>query len=168
MGYDTDFTGSFDIDRPLDKETQKILKGLNYTRRVKRNPIKLAEELDITPIECIKLYGEECEFYFNFDNEFGQTETGDIINFNTPPDCQPSLWCKWHYNEKDNTIEWDGAEKFYEYIEWIEYMIKNILELRDYKLNGSVTWEGEEGDDLGEISIRNNKVTVKHGYTVYE
>ena len=160
MGYDTDFTGSFSLDRPLDKETKKILKGLNYTRRVKRDPNKLAKELDITPRECIKLYGEECEFYFNFDGDFGQSETGGIIDFNLTPDCQPSLWCKWHYNEKDNTIEWDGAEKFYEYIPWIEYLIKNILEPKNYKLNGSVRWDGEEFGDVGTILIKDNDVYI--------
>jgi len=168
MGYDTDFIGSFEIDRPLDEETQKILKGLNYTRHMKRDSIKLAKRLEISLEECIEKYGKEGEYYSCFDKNHEDVSHTDIVDHHNPPSSQPSLWCKWHYNEEENTIEWDGAEKFYEYIEWIEYMIKNILEPRDYKLNGSVTWEGEDGVDLGKISIRNNKVTVKHGYTVYE
>ena len=97
MGYDTDFEGFFLLDKQLDKETQKIIKGLNYTRRVKRDPNKLAKELDISHKECVKLYGNECEFYFNFDDDFGQSKTGGIIDFNSPPNCQPSLWCHWKH-----------------------------------------------------------------------
>ena len=36
MGYNTEFQGYFFINRPLDEDTQKIIKGLNYTRRVKK------------------------------------------------------------------------------------------------------------------------------------
>ena len=126
MGYTTDFSGCFNINKSLDEKTRNILKGLNNTRRMKRNVKKLAERLNISVKKCIEEYGEEGEFYFDNDN-LGQNETSDIVNYNEPPSRQPSLWCGWKYNNNENTIEWDGSEKFYEYIEWINY-IKNILE----------------------------------------
>ena len=160
MGYDTDFIGSFDIDKPLDKETQKILKGLNQTRHMKRDTIKLAKRLEITTNECIEKYGEEGEYYFIHDKKYDDTAHYDIIDYNNPPSSQPGLWCKWYYNEDENIIEWDGCEKFYEYIDWIKYIIENILEPKDYKLNGCVSWRGEEFDDIGKILIKNNEVFI--------
>lgn len=160
MGYNTEFQGYFFINRPLDEDTQKIIKGLNYTRRVKRDPNKLAKELDITTEECIRLYGKECEFYFNFDGDFGQSKTGGIIDYNSPPDCQPSIWCHWKYNKDYNSIEWDCGDKFYEYTDWIKYIIKEVLQPKDYKLNGTVDWIGEELDDRGKIIIKDNEVEI--------
>ena len=39
------------------------------------------------------------EFYFNDDNNFGQTKTEDIITYNYPPKSQPGLWCQWILDE---------------------------------------------------------------------
>ncbi len=36
MGYTTDFTGAFKLNKPLDDETYNLLVGLATTRRIKR------------------------------------------------------------------------------------------------------------------------------------
>ena len=63
---------------------------------------------------------------------------------------------------------WNGGEKFYNYIEWLEYLIKNLLEPWGYALNGEVTWQGEERDDIGKLIVTNNKVSVKNGTIKWE
>ena len=53
---------------------------------------------------------------------------------------------------------YDGVEKFYDYIVWLEYLIQ-VLESRGYKLNGDVRWGGEDTyNDHGFIKVRNNYV----------
>lgn len=37
-----------------------------------------------------------------------------------------------------------------------------------YKLNGSISWNGEDSEDLGLIKVTNNVVEVKRGRVIYE
>lgn len=165
MGYSTDFFGSFDLDKPLDAETKALLEGINRTRRVKRCLGKLATMHNISLKEAEEKWGTEGEFFYDssdFSN-FGQTEDESVIDNNHPPSTQPGLWCQWTYNNRDgfHVIEWDGGEKFYEYIEWIKYLIDKILQPRGYILNGSVEWQGEEREDRGRILIEDNLVRIQ-------
>jgi len=153
MGYSTDFTGKFKVDKPVDEETAKLLKGLASTRRMKRN---------------LSGYGVEGEFFVGNTENFGQNKTPDVVDYNSPPSTQPSLWCQWLLQEDNQTIEWNGAEKFYMYIEWIKYLIDKILKPRGYFVNGEVYWFGEDREDLGKIIIKNNDVTIKTGRIAFD
>lgn len=146
MGYSTDFTGSFKLDKKLDKETQDLLEGLNTTRRMKRD---------------LKGFGVEGEFYVGSRNDFGQDRTPDVVDYNNPPRTQPGLWCGWTPTGDGLAIEWDGGEKFYNYVEWIEYLIDSVLAPRGYTVSGEVEWCGEDRSDMGKIIIKNNKVSTK-------
>jgi len=147
------FTISDNIIDVLNVEQSLLLvNGLAKTRRMGRN-------MD-------SFFGVEGEFYFDtsdFDN-FGQSKDNTVIDSNKPPKTQPELWLQWivNYNEQTNeyTLEWDQGEKFYGYIEWLEYLIKNIFEPKNILLNGSVNWEGEDRDDVGTITIVNNTITI--------
>jgi len=156
MGYTTDFNGRFHFNKPLDKETHAILTGLATTRRMKRQG--LPEE-----------YGFQGEFYYNPNSKMmGQEEEASIVDYNTPPDTQPGLWLQWIPSKDGKYLEWDGGEKFYHYVEWLEYLIKKILAPNGYSLTGDVEWLGEDADDRGLISIKDNVITVKRGRIVYE
>lgn len=50
------------------------------------------------------------------------------------------------------------AEKFYNYVEWIEYLINNLLKPKNYIVNGVVAYQGEDFDDFGTIFVRDNHV----------
>lgn len=152
MGYSTDFSGSFKLDKKLDKETQDLLEGLNTTRRMKRD---------------LKGFGVEGEFYVGSRNDFGQDRTPDVVDYNSPPRTQPGLWCGWTPTGDGLAIEWDGGEKFYDYVEWIEYLIDSVLAPRGYALNGEVEWFGEDRSDMGKIVIVNNKVSTKTAQVSY-
>jgi len=155
MGYTTEFEGSFKIDQPVDNETAILLKGLANTRRMKRN---------------IKGYGIDGEFYIEGEDVLygeGKNKYLTIVDYNTPPSTQPGLWCQWELQDDNQTIMWDGAEKFYNYVEWIEYIIKSILEPRGYIVNGEVKWFGEDRHDNGKIIIKNNIVNKKEGKITY-
>lgn len=148
MGYTTEFEGSFEFDRPLDDETYEFLTKLAHTRRMAR---KVDEDI----------YGPEGEFYVDGGGDFGDNHEDNIIDYNRPPGDQPSLWLQWVPTEDRRHLEWDGGEKFYYYITWLEYLIKKVFEPRGYKLNGEVEWYGEDRDDVGTIKVEDNKVTVE-------
>lgn len=153
MGYSTDFTGSFKLNKKLDAETFDLLKGLATTRRMARN---------------IAGYGIEGEFYTLDRNDYGQDRTPDVIDGNRPPRTQPGLWCQWTPTDDGMEIEWDGGEKFYAYTEWLVYLIDNVLAPRGYKLTGTVAWRGEDSSDLGAIQVIDNKVKVHTGEVMYK
>jgi hypothetical protein len=138
LGYTTEFTGRFWLNKPLDEETYSFLVKLNETRRVARK---------FSPLLTSK-YGIEGEFFVD-----GREEPGDVtvLDYDRPPRTQPSLWCLWAPTEDHNGIEWDGGEKFYEYRKWLKYIIDNVLTPRGYTLSGVVEYQGEDPDDHGWI-----------------
>jgi hypothetical protein len=146
MGYTTDFSGRFELDKPLAPKMKKFLTLLNETRRMKRN--------------VDEAFGIEGEFFVFGTGSFGQGNDANIVDFNQQPSTQPSLWCQWVPNEDGTAIEWDGGEKFYAYSEWLFYIINKILAPNGYTLNGTVVWQGEETGDVGKIHVVNNVVTV--------
>jgi len=142
MGYTTDFRGSFQLDKRLSPEMQEYIINLSNSRRMGR--------------KTDDVYGVEGEFFTGGTGFKGQDSGGNVINGNEPPVTQPSLWCQWIPTEDGLEIEWDGGEKFYNYTEWIYYIINKILKPNGYTLNGSVRWRGEEFDDDGVMEVRDN------------
>jgi len=154
MGYTTNFTGQFNLDKPLSDKDYEFLRKLNETRRMIRNlPPK---------------YGVDGEFFVDGSGLAGQDRDKTIIDYNCPPSTQPGLWCGWMPTDDKTGIEWDGREKFYNYIKWIEYIVEKILIPRGYVLNGEVSWIGEDPSDLGLIVVKNNEVITKQGKVIYE
>ena len=167
MGYTTYFDGEFVLDNPLSKEHFEYMKAFSQTRRMKRSsqkalkiPDPLREAVDL-PI------GLEGGYFVGNTNNFGQESDDSVTNSNISPKEQPGLWCQWTPSEGGSAIVHDEGEKFYFYIEWIEYLIKHFIEPWGYKLNGEVYWRGEEDDDMGKIFIDENEVDIKHGRVVY-
>jgi len=152
MGYTTTFSGEFNVTPALDDDTIKLLEGIRNTRRVKR------DLTEIMPLAAAKLFGDEGEFYTGGGGFKGQDSDDSVLDSNNPPATQPGLWCQWQYIPETQTIEWDGGEKFYYYVEWIAYLIRKILAPRGYVVNGDIHWNGEESGDLGMIRIVDNTV----------
>lgn len=131
------------------------------------------------------IYGLDGEFFAHDDGNAGQKEDASIINYNQPPGqvvvtmenlnkgikenetrskkllCQPGLWCQWVISDDGKALEWDGGEKFYNYIEWLKYLINRFFEPWGKKLNGEIYWEGEDSDDRGIIVVKDNVVKIK-------
>ena len=155
MGYSTDFYGQFDITPALDDDTYALLKGLASTRRMKR------QGLD-------PKYGTEGEFYFNPNSDdYGQERDESIVDYNNPPSTQPGLWCQWTPTEDRTTLVWDEGEKFYDYTEWLVYIVDRILAPKGYVVDGEVTWQGEARDDNGKITVVQNEIYVSEDQIVY-
>lgn len=144
MGYTTEFEGHFDISPPMNKEFIHFLKELARTRRMKRN---------VNPV----IYGTEGEFYVFGGGYAGQDDEDNIIDYNAPPSTQPGLWCQWIPSEDGTKIEWDGREKFYHYVEWLQYIMNKFLLPRNYTISGQVKYQGEDMYDRGIIKIIGNE-----------
>lgn len=142
MGYTTDFRGSFRLDKKLSPEIKEYLTSFSDSRRMGR--------------KTDSVYGVDGEFFTDGTGFKGQDSGDTVIDINEPPSTQPSLWCQWIPTEDGLEIEWDGGEKFYNYTEWIYYIINKILKPNGYTLNGSVHWRGEDFDDDGVIEVRDN------------
>ena len=139
MGYTTDFEGHFEVTPPLEIKHADYLARFSGTRRMRT-------------------------------------------------DGQPSLWCQWvpisdsfephrMMDGPDQEADapayypyfgWDGGEKFYNYVEWLEYIVSRFLKPWGYALNGEVTWQGEERADIGKIVVENNQISTKAGRIEWE
>ena len=170
MGYSTDFSGFIEITPKITEAHAEYINKFTENRRQKWNmsvekredPLRIAVDLPV---------GIEGEFFTgatggNF-NCCGQESSSDVLDSNRPPATQPGLWCQWEINE-DGDLVWDGGEKFYEYVEWLQYMIDNFFKRWGYVLNGSIEWSGEDRDDLGCIDVKDNVVTTLRGQVIYE
>jgi hypothetical protein len=92
----------------------------------------------------------------------------NVVDYNCPPEIQPSSWCQWIPTEDGMAIVWDGGEKFYEYVDWIKYLITKVLAPAGYILNGEVEWQGEDREDMGKIVITNNVVKIQTATITFE
>jgi hypothetical protein len=160
MGYTTDFTGQFNLYRQLEEHHLAYLIAFSETRRMKRDPSKLSSD----PLRS------RVNLQAGIDGEYhvaGESVRNDVrndrsvVDVNKPPVTQPGLWCQWRPNQTGTAIEWDGTEKFYNYVEWIKYLIDHFLAPWGYRLNGVVEWQGEESDDVGTITIVDNTVSIR-------
>lgn len=148
MGYTTEFDGQFDLNKPLTEGDAEFLIKLSDSRRVARN---MGEE-----------YGTQGE-YFVDGGVNAELFKETVIEHNTPPSSQPSLYCHWVPTQDKSGIVWNGVEKFYQYTKWLQYLI-DWLSPRGYVLNGSVDWFGENSHDRGTLIVTNNVLVSSVSY----
>lgn len=148
MGYTTDFTGKISIEPPLSVKEMQFINKFAETRRM----------------DCT-----QGPYYVDRGGMCGQATDSNVINSNGPPAGQPGLWCQWISNDGDS-LEWNGTEKFYDSVEWMEYIITHFLGsspvarpelyfLQGHVLNGSIAAQGESYDDRWTLTVVDNKVT---------
>jgi hypothetical protein len=142
----------------LKPEHAAYLTAFSNTRRMKRDareaekfpdPVRLAAGLPI---------GEEGDYFIGGGGFHGQDDDSSVLKYNEPPAGQPGLWCGWAPDKYGRAIVWNQREKFYDYVEWLEYLIKHFLEPWNYVLNGEVRWRGEDRADRGAIVVAANDV----------
>lgn len=162
MGYTTTFDGFFTLDQRLfDSQVLYLLEFAN-TRRVKRN-VAVLQNVPDPAREAVDLpLGEEGGYFVNqkWDEEH---DWESAIDYNKPPSGQPGLWCQWIPTDDGRGIQWDGGEKFYHYIAWLQYIILHFLEPWGYQLSGEVKWRGEDASDKGLIVLANNQLVSPAG-----
>jgi len=159
IGYTTDFTGSVDIEPPLNASEISFLLSFNETRRMNRTKGPL---------------------FVEGTGYAGQNHDDDVINGNAPHPDQPGLWCQWIPSDDGKELKWDEGEKFYNAPEWMKYIVTKLLAAEgkdyiaahinedsrlahftnDHVVNGEIFAQGEEGDDRWWLQVTDNEVFV--------
>ena len=158
MGYTTTFDGVINVDPPLSDAEVAYLKKFSRTRRM----------------NC-----QQGPYYVDRGGGYGQDHGPDVIDYNEPPAGQPGLWCKWVPTDDGEGIEWDGNEKFYESVEWMQYLIDHFIGpsplaqnqlpfFTGHNCNGQLEASGEEAGDLWLLVVKNNKASERRGKVVYQ
>lgn len=159
MGYTTDFDGNLTIEPPLNADQVAYINQFSETRRVKRDetitetlpdPLRIAVGLPV---------GKDGGYYVGGSGFRGSNhKQPGIVSYNQAPIEQPGLWCQWVVSDSGDSLEWDGGEKFYKYVSWLEYLIEHFFTPWGVKLNGQIRWQGESPDDRGVIHVRDSVV----------
>ena len=88
----------------------------------------------------------------------------ELVDSRHDEEGMPSIWCQWKVGADWQSIMWDENEKFYGYIGWIRYINQKFLLPKGIKLNGRVTFQGEDPKDGGVIVAKDGKVKVSWNY----
>lgn len=160
MGYSTDFRGEFTVTPPLSKAHAEYLRQFSESRRMTRNADLVREMDDPYRFAANLPVGPEGGYFVNDQTDLIRGKDASILNGNHPPEGQPGLWCQWIPNNEGTCIRWDGGEKFYDYVKWLEYIVEHFLKRWGYTLNGKVEWQGEDTEDQGVIRVEDNVVTT--------
>lgn len=141
-----------------------------------------------------QVYGFRGEYFAKDDNNCGQNSDSSIIDYNMASGeigwkeydgdwnkrdelqkalnadkiKQPGLWCQWVLSDDGTELSWDGGEKFYNYIEWLKYYVVHFFEPWGIKLNGEITWQGEDSNDMGKIIVTDNVIEIYEGEVEYK
>lgn len=165
MGYHTDLSGDFIIDKIPDKTIRNMITVLNnnYPNEGKEYEEYEEEEEDKEEKEWIRAKIDKISK--NYPKQSTCPWTLGI--------CKRDLSDDWkdigngikekipHPPEEVAILSAEGMEKPYDYIEWIVFLVKELLQPKGYIVNGTVAWSGEEKGDYGEIVIVNNKIYIK-------
>lgn len=151
MGYTTDFSGAFLLDRPLEDHHREYLSRFAAVRHMRRETTSTATYPD--PVrEAVGLdVGHEGAYILCEEGK-------NVLDPNSPPEGQPGLYCQWTPNADGTALEWDENEKFYHYVEWLEYLVEHFLKPWGYELSGSVHWYGEDPGDSGVIYAKGHRI----------
>lgn len=106
--------------------------------------------------------GENLAYIDNTINRYFDIVPTSTLDHNRPPTTQPGLWCNWESNPDGTLIRWNGAEKFYEYIRWLQYIIDHFMIPWGRKLTGEITFQGEARRDAGTMHITDNILTTTY------
>lgn len=93
-------------------------------------------------------------------------EAAVLLEANEDPDCivgpHPGSYMQWVPCESLDHIVYDGNEKFYEYLPWMEWLLMRLKEL-GITANGEIRWSGEDVDDIGTILVIDSVMTSTPG-----
>ncbi len=178
------FRGHFKCTPFLNPDQIAYLTAFSRSRRMTWNGDTLAD-VDDPLREAVDISGpgKYGEFYVGHAYDAFIPTVGDLTYFNTPPGqatdfdvgygpgderAQPGLWCQWVPTPDGEAIVWNQGEKFRNFVEWIEYLIRWFVSRWNVTLNGRVTWQADGAYDIGNINIRDNQVFATDGRSIAE
>jgi hypothetical protein len=165
MGYTTEFKGvGFWTEPQLRPEHRAFINAFAERRhmtldasKIEAGPTRSAVGLDAGD-HGINVLGDDTLEGDKLDMGSRINRSDYIVDYNRVPPGVPGLWCQWVVDDQGN-INWDGNEKFYNYLEWLSFLMERYLKPWGYTLEGTVDWQGEDDDDFGRIIVSKNEIT---------
>jgi hypothetical protein len=159
--YFIQFAGSVSLDRPLQPAQAAYLQRFLLTRRVAWR-VEQVEKLADPLREAVGLpLGPEGAYFvdLSFDELPVATWRPLVLNQNQPPQGQPFLWCFWKLEEDGLRLRYaDQRYELYYCYAWLEYLIEHFFSPWGYTLNGEITWQGDDAEDRGTITVKNKQL----------
>jgi len=73
----------------------------------------------------------------------------------------PGMFCQWILTNDLMGVKWDGEEKFYQWEEWLNWLVRNFFLPNAVNITGRVAFQGEDIEDAGYIEVlEGNRVVV--------
>lgn len=146
MSNSTIQISKFQINGEVTPELVSYINNFSESRRMKRSNEKIKELYPNWKDYC--LHGElgtDGEYFACPEERENDTS---ILDYNTPPTTQPSLWCDWKIVEEDGRyyIKWNGNEGFFYPAPWLKYMIDNFIIPNNLSVSGVGVSIGGQGD----------------------
>lgn len=167
MGYTTWFNGNLKFNKPIESWLVEYVNNFCKIRHMKRSPELIKEVFPNWKELCFNgELGKEGEYFVGGENYsfWGNEKDPSILDHNSPARTQPGLWCDWEITKTE--LFWNEAEKFYDYEEWLQYLIDNFFAPLGYVLSGEILWEGEDSDDFGTIHVEDNVIEMRYGIKI--
>jgi hypothetical protein len=165
MGYTTDFVGHIDIDPHLNAAEIAYLEAFRHMRHFDRGGS--VYDVPGNPLAPDSL-GVEPDQY------------------NAPAPGVPELYCQWAVCGSGCCLTFDGNEKFYRPVEWLRYLIDQLLApdafasdaghpqlsefTFDHRLDGMIVGCRRDTRELFAITVTDNRITtetLRRGDPVY-
>lgn len=164
MGYHTDFTGEFEAEPAFTPEQVEYLEAFNHSRKLTWDEDEAAK-MDDPLREAVGLpVGPDGAFIVaEHDNHYGQMAHKRPAYRGDGNAHTPGYWCQWVARNDGQTLEWDGGEKFYQYEQWLAFVIEHFCKPWGVTLNGTVHWYGEDRTDIGVLEVIDNDVFIHFG-----
>jgi len=96
------------------------------------------------------------------------------VRYNSAWDGQPGYWCQWVPCPHGCCLTWDGNEKFYAGLAWLQYLIDHVLRRGvwaqgsgddqvadfsfDHRMNGRIVGEQQDLPELILLEVRDDVV----------
>ena len=136
MGCSTIQISKFQIKGDVTPELISYMNAFSESRRMRRSNKKIKKLYPNWKAYCLNgELGTDGEY---FACPVERKKDKSIIDYNTPPAEQPSLWCDWKIVEEDGCyyIKWNGYEKFHSPAPWLKYILDNFIVPNNLSVSG--------------------------------
>lgn len=165
MGYSTNFYGELKI-MPSFKEYDLLNEWLSQ-RHITFDNKKIEKVLAETGVRCDYVDSdnhlkEDCwNLIYKPIEDLEETEDTNfdiwsLSNYNEPPFKCPGLWSDWILEKNGSILTWNGNEKSYDMVAWVQFLIKYIFAPNGHTVNGEINFQGEREPDSGKFIFKNN------------
>ena len=153
MGVQTEYLGHIDVVPSLNEAER------NYLHRFARSR---------------RCYRPEGPYAVDPHNPHDDNSDAAVELYNTLATGQPSYWCDWEPCPEGCCISWNGLEKFYSALDWLEYLIDHFLRSNahalasgdpqfsdftfDHQTNGLILGEQQDNRELFAIVVTDGSV----------